>query len=70
MSKACHRGGLPEGRVYRLPVNWLESEQERVQRERIAAEKHLADLKKHQTPLISLQFRESLPWKIRDFALP
>jgi hypothetical protein len=43
------------------PSNWLERDDMRRQQDRAAGERHLADLREHHAPLISLPIRSRLP---------
>jgi hypothetical protein len=70
-NEPCHRAPLPKGKNYQPPINWLEADDERMRRERIAVEQHLADLEAYASPPRNVKIKPRfVTCRYREITMP
>jgi hypothetical protein len=58
------------GSAYKLRSDWQFPEAEHERRDREACDLHLADVRQHHKPLVSVRLKEGAPRRLREITLP
>jgi hypothetical protein len=56
--------------AYKLRSDWQHREAEHERRDREACDLHLADVRQHHKPLVSVRLKEGSPRRLKEITLP